>query len=129
MATTEPCVRAGCGIRWKPHKPSSVEPPPLLPPLCRYFIFNLMRCLFLPLSCSPSPSKSNHANTERNQGSSEFCSFKKTGSRRDFQKTLQKQTFESETLECSEPDTQVLPVNKHGYQVTDGSAQGVLSGS
>uniref|UniRef100_A0A8C6GW21 Dedicator of cytokinesis 8 n=1 Tax=Mus spicilegus TaxID=10103 RepID=A0A8C6GW21_MUSSI len=45
----------------------------------------------------------------KNQGSSEFCSFKKTGSRRDFQKTLQKQTFESETLECSELDTQTGP--------------------
>ncbi|KAL6033382.1 hypothetical protein STEG23_031826 [Scotinomys teguina] len=45
----------------------------------------------------------------KNQGSSEFCSFKKTGSRRDFHKTLQKQTFESETLECSEPATQTGP--------------------
>ncbi|XP_052043933.1 dedicator of cytokinesis protein 8 isoform X1 [Apodemus sylvaticus] len=45
----------------------------------------------------------------KNQGSAEFCSFKKTGSRRDFHKTLQKQTFESETLECSEPATQTGP--------------------
>ncbi|KAB0368657.1 hypothetical protein FD755_019691, partial [Muntiacus reevesi] len=43
---------------------------------------------------------------EGNQGSSEICSFKKTGSRKDFHRTLQKQTFESETLECSEPSAQ-----------------------
>ncbi|KAF7477148.1 hypothetical protein GHT09_011778 [Marmota monax] len=46
---------------------------------------------------------------EGNQGSSEICSFKKTGSRKDFHKTLQKQTFESETLENSEPATQTGP--------------------
>ncbi|KAM5183160.1 dedicator of cytokinesis protein 8 isoform 3-T4 [Callospermophilus lateralis] len=45
----------------------------------------------------------------KNQGSSEICSFKKTGSRKDFHKTLQKQTFESETLENSEPATQTGP--------------------
>ncbi|XP_012497047.1 PREDICTED: dedicator of cytokinesis protein 8 [Propithecus coquereli] len=46
---------------------------------------------------------------QKNQGSSEICSFKKTGSRKDFHKTLQKQTFESETLECNEPTTQTGP--------------------
>uniref|UniRef100_I3MRH5 Dedicator of cytokinesis 8 n=1 Tax=Ictidomys tridecemlineatus TaxID=43179 RepID=I3MRH5_ICTTR len=45
----------------------------------------------------------------KNQGSSEIFSFKKTGSRKDFHKTLQKQTFESETLENSEPATQTGP--------------------
>lgn len=125
MLTTELCVRAGRVVRWREAlQPSSVQPPPLLP---RVFIFNLMPCLFLPLSHSPSPSTSNCVNNERNQGSPEFCSFKKTGSRRDFHKTLQKQTFESETLECSEPATQVLPVSKHGYQETGGSARGMLS--
>uniref|UniRef100_A0A8C5K660 Dedicator of cytokinesis C/D N-terminal domain-containing protein n=1 Tax=Jaculus jaculus TaxID=51337 RepID=A0A8C5K660_JACJA len=47
--------------------------------------------------------------SRKNQGSSEVCSFKKTGSRKDFHKTLQKQTFESETLECSEPAAQTGP--------------------
>lgn len=62
----------------------------------------------------------------KNQGSSEFCSFKKTGSRRDFQKTLQKQTFESETLECSEPDTQTGP--RHPLNVLcDVSGKGPLT--
>ncbi|KAF5912751.1 hypothetical protein HPG69_007741, partial [Diceros bicornis minor] len=46
---------------------------------------------------------------QKNQGSSEICSFKKTGSRKDFHKTLQKQTFESETLEGSEPSAQTGP--------------------
>lgn len=97
---------------------SSVGSPVTWSAPCQYVIFNLLLCLFLPLCCASSPSKSNHVNNERNQGSSDFCSFKKTGSRRDFHKTLQKQTFESETLECSEPATQVFPINKHGCQVT-----------
>uniref|UniRef100_A0A9L0RUI0 Dedicator of cytokinesis 8 n=1 Tax=Equus caballus TaxID=9796 RepID=A0A9L0RUI0_HORSE len=46
---------------------------------------------------------------QKNQGSSEICGFKKTGSRKDFHKTLQKQTFESETLEGSEPSAQTGP--------------------
>ncbi|XP_058287142.1 dedicator of cytokinesis protein 8 [Hylobates moloch] len=45
----------------------------------------------------------------KNQGSPEICGFKKTGSRKDFHKTLPKQTFESETLECSEPAAQAGP--------------------
>ncbi|GAB1302291.1 Dedicator of cytokinesis protein 8 [Apodemus speciosus] len=55
----------------------------------------------------------------KNQGSAEFCSFKKTGSRRDFHKTLQKQTFESETLECSEPATQADAVGEKTAEVDD----------
>ncbi|XP_027695364.1 dedicator of cytokinesis protein 8 isoform X1 [Vombatus ursinus] len=45
----------------------------------------------------------------KNQGSSDTCGFKKTGSRRDFHKTLQKQTFESETLDCNESNSQAGP--------------------
>uniref|UniRef100_G3T5Z7 Dedicator of cytokinesis 8 n=1 Tax=Loxodonta africana TaxID=9785 RepID=G3T5Z7_LOXAF len=45
----------------------------------------------------------------KNQGSSETCGFKKTGSRKDFHKTLQKQTFESETLEYAVPSAQTGP--------------------
>ncbi|XP_023577660.1 dedicator of cytokinesis protein 8 isoform X1 [Octodon degus] len=44
----------------------------------------------------------------KNQGSSEIYGFKKTGSRKDFHKTLQKQTFESET-ERAEPAAQRGP--------------------
>ncbi|KAG8512990.1 Dedicator of cytokinesis protein 8 [Galemys pyrenaicus] len=71
------------------------------------------------LSLSVSLNKLYNNNNKRNQGSSEVCSFKKTGSRKDFHKTLQKQMFESETLECGEPSAQVFPTNKHGYQVTE----------
>ncbi|XP_059512805.1 dedicator of cytokinesis protein 8 isoform X1 [Myotis daubentonii] len=46
---------------------------------------------------------------QKHQGNSEICRFKKTGSRRDFHKTLQKQTFESEILECSVPRVQAGP--------------------
>ncbi|XP_050800210.1 dedicator of cytokinesis protein 8 isoform X1 [Gopherus flavomarginatus] len=45
----------------------------------------------------------------KNQGNSETCTFKKKGSRRDFHKTLQKQTFESETLDCNDASYQVTP--------------------
>ncbi|XP_063106362.1 dedicator of cytokinesis protein 8 isoform X2 [Cavia porcellus] len=45
----------------------------------------------------------------KNQGSSENCGFKKTGLRKDFHKTLQKQTFESETVESVEPAAQTEP--------------------
>ncbi|XP_077004454.1 dedicator of cytokinesis protein 8 isoform X3 [Tamandua tetradactyla] len=48
---------------------------------------------------------------QKNQGNSETCGFKKSGSRNDFHKTLQKQTFESESLECSEPSAQKGPRN------------------
>ncbi|XP_004677678.1 PREDICTED: dedicator of cytokinesis protein 8 isoform X2 [Condylura cristata] len=62
---------------------------------------------------------------QKNQGSSEVCSFKKTGSRRDFHKTLQKQTFESETLECSEPSAQAGP--RHINVLCDVSGKGPLT--
>ncbi|XP_059744916.1 dedicator of cytokinesis protein 8 isoform X4 [Bos taurus] len=58
----------------------------------------------------------------KNQGSSEVCSFKKIGSRKDFHKTLQKQTFESETLECSEPSAQAGP--RHLSVLCDVSGKG-----
>ncbi|KAB1280395.1 Dedicator of cytokinesis protein 8, partial [Camelus dromedarius] len=61
----------------------------------------------------------------RNQGSSEICGFKKTGSRKDFHKTLQKQTFESETLECSEPRAQAGP--RHLNVLCDVSGKGPIT--
>ncbi|XP_028910927.1 dedicator of cytokinesis protein 8 isoform X3 [Ornithorhynchus anatinus] len=45
----------------------------------------------------------------KNQGSSETCGFRKTGSRKDFHKTLQRQTFESESLEYNESSSQAGP--------------------
>ncbi|XP_006881388.1 PREDICTED: dedicator of cytokinesis protein 8 isoform X1 [Elephantulus edwardii] len=45
----------------------------------------------------------------KNQGNPETCGFRKAGSRRDFHRTLQKQTFESETAECTELGTQTAP--------------------
>lgn len=61
------------------------------------------------------------------QGSSgsEICGFKKTGSRKDFHKTLQKQTFESETLECTEPRAQTGP--RHLNVLCDVSGKGPLT--
>uniref|UniRef100_A0A8D2NF67 Dedicator of cytokinesis 8 n=1 Tax=Zonotrichia albicollis TaxID=44394 RepID=A0A8D2NF67_ZONAL len=54
----------------------------------------------------------------KNQGNSDTCSLKNKGSRKDFHKTLQKQTFESETLDsgdasrtsaaCSDPELRSL---------------------
>uniref|UniRef100_A0A8I3WLJ0 Dedicator of cytokinesis 8 n=1 Tax=Callithrix jacchus TaxID=9483 RepID=A0A8I3WLJ0_CALJA len=61
----------------------------------------------------------------KNQGSPEICGFKKTGSRKDFHKTLPKQTFESETLECSEPDAQTGP--RHLNVLCDVSGKGPLT--
>uniref|UniRef100_A0A8C3TAK6 Dedicator of cytokinesis 8 n=1 Tax=Chelydra serpentina TaxID=8475 RepID=A0A8C3TAK6_CHESE len=46
----------------------------------------------------------------KNQGNSETCTFKKKGSRKDFHKTLQKQTFESETLDCNDATPRPLNV-------------------
>lgn len=43
----------------------------------------------------------------RNQGNSYICSLKNKGSRKDFHKHLQKQTFESETSDSSEASFQV----------------------
>ncbi|XP_036917609.1 dedicator of cytokinesis protein 8 isoform X1 [Sturnira hondurensis] len=62
---------------------------------------------------------------QKNQGSSEICGFKKTGCRKDFHKTLQKQTFESETLECSEPRAQAGP--HHLNALCDVSGKGPLT--
>nr|XP_006137919.1 dedicator of cytokinesis protein 8 isoform X1 [Pelodiscus sinensis] len=45
----------------------------------------------------------------KNQGNSETCTFKKKGSRKDFHKTLQKQTFESETLDSNDASYQAAP--------------------
>ncbi|XP_010011214.1 PREDICTED: dedicator of cytokinesis protein 8 [Nestor notabilis] len=43
----------------------------------------------------------------KNQGNSDTCSLKNKGSRKDLHKTLQKQTFESETLGSSDANLQV----------------------
>ncbi|XP_033093064.1 dedicator of cytokinesis protein 8 isoform X3 [Trachypithecus francoisi] len=61
----------------------------------------------------------------KNQGSPEICGFKKTGSRKDFHKTLPKQTFESETLECSEPAAQTGP--RHLNVLCDVSGKGPVT--
>uniref|UniRef100_A0A8C9J3E1 Dedicator of cytokinesis 8 n=1 Tax=Piliocolobus tephrosceles TaxID=591936 RepID=A0A8C9J3E1_9PRIM len=61
----------------------------------------------------------------KNQGSPEICGFKKTGSRKDFHKTLPKQTFESETLECSEPAAQAGP--RHLNVLCDVSGKGPIT--
>ncbi|XP_006863792.1 PREDICTED: dedicator of cytokinesis protein 8 isoform X1 [Chrysochloris asiatica] len=45
----------------------------------------------------------------KTQGSSETFGFQKIGSRKDFHKTLQKQMFESEALECPEHSPQTGP--------------------
>ncbi|XP_053859197.1 dedicator of cytokinesis protein 8 isoform X1 [Vidua macroura] len=45
----------------------------------------------------------------KNQGNSDACSLKNKGSRKDFHKTLQKQTFESETLDSGDATLQVGP--------------------
>ncbi|NXU04743.1 DOCK8 protein, partial [Buphagus erythrorhynchus] len=45
----------------------------------------------------------------KNQGNSDTCSLKNKGSRKDFHKTLQKQTFESETLDSSDATFQAGP--------------------
>ncbi|XP_045436100.1 dedicator of cytokinesis protein 8 isoform X3 [Pipistrellus kuhlii] len=62
---------------------------------------------------------------QKHQGNSEICRFKKVGSRKDFHKTLQKQTFESETLECSEPRAQAGP--RHLNVLCDVSGKGPLT--
>uniref|UniRef100_A0A663FKU7 Dedicator of cytokinesis 8 n=2 Tax=Accipitrinae TaxID=8955 RepID=A0A663FKU7_AQUCH len=45
----------------------------------------------------------------KNQGNSDTCSLKNKGSRKDFHKTLQKQTFESETLDSGDANFQAGP--------------------
>ncbi|KAM8792920.1 dedicator of cytokinesis protein 8 [Eudromia elegans] len=49
----------------------------------------------------------------KNQGTSDICSLKNKGSRKEFHKTLQKQTFESETLDSSDPNVQAGPRHVH----------------
>ncbi|XP_037228534.1 dedicator of cytokinesis protein 8 [Falco rusticolus] len=49
----------------------------------------------------------------KNQGNSDTCSLKNKGSRKNFHKTLQKQTFESETLDSSNTNFQVGPQHVH----------------
>ncbi|NWY01652.1 DOCK8 protein, partial [Nothoprocta ornata] len=49
----------------------------------------------------------------KNQGNSDICSLKNKGSRKDFHKTLQKQTFESETLDSNDPNFQAGPKPVH----------------
>ncbi|NXF38007.1 DOCK8 protein, partial [Nyctibius bracteatus] len=49
----------------------------------------------------------------KNQGHSDTCSLKNKGSRKDFHKTLQKQTFESETLDSGDANFQVGPRHVH----------------
>uniref|UniRef100_A0A8C5TCB7 Dedicator of cytokinesis C/D N-terminal domain-containing protein n=1 Tax=Malurus cyaneus samueli TaxID=2593467 RepID=A0A8C5TCB7_9PASS len=44
----------------------------------------------------------------KNQGNSDICNLKNRGSRKDFHKTLQKQTFESETLDSEEASRSAL---------------------
>ncbi|KAM6169649.1 dedicator of cytokinesis protein 8 isoform 2-T2 [Rhynchocyon petersi] len=56
----------------------------------------------------------------KNQGSPETCGFRKTESRKDFHKTLQKQTFESESVECTEPSTQTAPHSLHMLSAVSG---------
>uniref|UniRef100_A0A8C0V789 Dedicator of cytokinesis 8 n=1 Tax=Cyanistes caeruleus TaxID=156563 RepID=A0A8C0V789_CYACU len=49
----------------------------------------------------------------KNQGNSDTWSLKNKGSRKDFHKTLQKQTFESETLDSGNATFQVGPQHVH----------------
>uniref|UniRef100_A0A663N894 Dedicator of cytokinesis C/D N-terminal domain-containing protein n=1 Tax=Athene cunicularia TaxID=194338 RepID=A0A663N894_ATHCN len=49
----------------------------------------------------------------KNQGNSDTCSLKNKGSRKDFHKMLQKQTFESETLDSSDANFQAGPRPVH----------------
>ncbi|XP_071435974.1 dedicator of cytokinesis protein 8 isoform X2 [Pithys albifrons albifrons] len=49
----------------------------------------------------------------KNQGNSDACSLKDKGSRKDFHKMLQKQTFESETLDSGDANYQVGPQHVH----------------
>ncbi|XP_053911097.1 dedicator of cytokinesis protein 8 isoform X1 [Cuculus canorus] len=49
----------------------------------------------------------------KNQGNSDNCSLKTKGSRKDFHKTLQKQTFESETLDSGDANFQAGPRHVH----------------
>ncbi|OXB54791.1 hypothetical protein ASZ78_008191 [Callipepla squamata] len=51
----------------------------------------------------------------KNQGNSDICSLKNKGSRKDFHKHLQKQTFESETSDSSDASFQAGPGPVHVF--------------
>ncbi|XP_054254002.1 dedicator of cytokinesis protein 8 [Indicator indicator] len=51
----------------------------------------------------------------KSQGNPDTCSLKNRGSRKDFHKTLQKQTFESETLDSSDANFQAGPQYVHTF--------------
>ncbi|NXG40960.1 DOCK8 protein, partial [Psilopogon haemacephalus] len=51
----------------------------------------------------------------KSQGNPDICSLKNKGSRKDFHKTLQKQTFESETLDSSDANFQARPQHVHTF--------------
>ncbi|KGL80696.1 Dedicator of cytokinesis protein 8, partial [Tinamus guttatus] len=63
----------------------------------------------------------------KNQGNSDLCSLKNKGSRKDFHKTLQKQTFESETLDSNDPSFQAGP--KHVHVLPEEAARTTLTSS
>ncbi|XP_008101523.2 dedicator of cytokinesis protein 8 isoform X1 [Anolis carolinensis] len=61
----------------------------------------------------------------KNQGNNEVYTFTKRGSRRDFHKTLQKQTFESEVLDYSNSNYQACP--RHLKVLCDESNRATLT--
>ncbi|KAJ6669596.1 hypothetical protein lerEdw1_000145 [Lerista edwardsae] len=61
----------------------------------------------------------------KNQGNNETCTLKKKGSRRDFHKTLQKQTFESEIWDYNDSSYQAGP--RHLKVLCDESSQATLT--
>ncbi|NWI11369.1 DOCK8 protein, partial [Crypturellus soui] len=63
----------------------------------------------------------------KNQGNSDICSLKNKGSRKDFHKTLQKQTFESETLDSNDPSFQAGP--RHVPVLPEEAARATLTSS
>ncbi|XP_075415020.1 dedicator of cytokinesis protein 8 isoform X2 [Tenrec ecaudatus] len=64
--------------------------------------------------------------TRKSQGGWEPCGFsRKTGSRKDFHKTLQRQTFESEASESAEPSAETAPCSLR--VLCGGSGKGPLT--
>ncbi|CAI5786814.1 of cytokinesis 8 isoform X1 [Podarcis lilfordi] len=61
----------------------------------------------------------------KNQGSNETCILTKRGSRSDFHKSLQKQTFESEVLDDSDSNYQTAP--RHLKVLCDDSSRATLT--
>ncbi|NXD26640.1 DOCK8 protein, partial [Spelaeornis formosus] len=61
----------------------------------------------------------------KNQGNSDTCSLKNKGSRKNFHKTLQKQTFESETLDSGDATVQVGP--QHVHAITEEASRTTLA--